>query len=197
MAPPVTRWGEGGSGDGSRHTNGHTDWHLPIPSSGHASWGSLPPASARCPSGPSPSQREGRVRHTRPLSTHQSSPGSGLPRDPAPLFSLGLCSARRPTLTPGAGRPARARPTYPVIFGGLRFWYSRSSTVHTAPLTFSTRTKHLCRLRLCRTAFWGGSDRGRCSGGVPGLPLPSPGDQQGRGRERRPGHRGSQCLPRP
>lgn len=44
-------------------------------------------------------------------------------------------------------------PTYPVIFCDLRFWYSTSSTVHTAPLTFSTRTKHLCRLRLWRTAF--------------------------------------------
>lgn len=43
--------------------------------------------------------------------------------------------------------------TYPVIFGGLLFWYSTSSTVHTAPFTFSTRTKHLCRLRLWRTAF--------------------------------------------
>lgn len=42
---------------------------------------------------------------------------------------------------------------YPVIFWDLRFWYSISSTVHTAPFTFSTRTKHLCRLRLCRTAF--------------------------------------------
>lgn len=44
--------------------------------------------------------------------------------------------------------------TYPVIFCDLRFWYSTSSTVHTAPFTFSTRTKHLCRLRLWRTAFW-------------------------------------------
>lgn len=44
--------------------------------------------------------------------------------------------------------------THPVIFGGLLFWYSTSSTVHTAPFTFSTRTKHLCRLRLWRTAFW-------------------------------------------
>ncbi len=44
--------------------------------------------------------------------------------------------------------------SYPVIFGGLLFWYSTSSTVQTAPLTFSTRTKHLCRLRLWRTAFW-------------------------------------------
>lgn len=43
--------------------------------------------------------------------------------------------------------------THPVIFGGLLFWYSSSSTVQTAPLTFSTRTKHLCRLRLWRTAF--------------------------------------------
>lgn len=45
--------------------------------------------------------------------------------------------------------------TYPVIFGGLLFWYSTSSTVQTAPFTFSTRTKHLCRLRLWRTAFCG------------------------------------------
>lgn len=49
----------------------------------------------------------------------------------------------------------RERRTHPVIFGGLRFWYSCSSTVQTAPLTFSTRTKHLCRLRLWRTAFCG------------------------------------------
>lgn len=45
------------------------------------------------------------------------------------------------------------RDTYPLIFCGLLFWNSSSSTVHTAPLTFSTRTKHLWRLRLCRTAF--------------------------------------------
>lgn len=50
------------------------------------------------------------------------------------------------------GEPSPSQ-TYPVIFCDLRFWYSTSSTVHTAPLTFSTRTKHLCRLRLCRTAF--------------------------------------------
>lgn len=43
--------------------------------------------------------------------------------------------------------------TYPLIFWGRLFWNSISSTVHTAPFTFSTRTKHLCRLRLCRTAF--------------------------------------------
>lgn len=78
---------------------------------------------------------------------------------PALLGSSAPCS--RPTVGCGAERCPlpRAKPTYPVIFGGLRFWYSRSSTVHTAPLTFSTRTKHLCRLRLCRTAFWGCSDK--------------------------------------
>lgn len=43
--------------------------------------------------------------------------------------------------------------TYPLIFWGRLFWNSISSTVHTAPFTFSTRTKHLWRLRLCRTAF--------------------------------------------
>ena len=32
-------------------------------------------------------------------------------------------------------------------------WNSCSSTVQTAPFTFSTRTKNLCKLRLCRTAF--------------------------------------------
>lgn len=42
---------------------------------------------------------------------------------------------------------------YPVIFWDRLLWYSTSSTVHTAPFTFSTRTKHLCRLKLCRTAF--------------------------------------------
>ena len=36
---------------------------------------------------------------------------------------------------------------------GLRLWYSTSSTVQTAPFTFSTRIKHLCNDRLCRTAF--------------------------------------------
>ena len=44
--------------------------------------------------------------------------------------------------------------TYPLIFWGRLFWNSISSTVHTAPFTFSTRTKHLWRLRLCRTAFF-------------------------------------------
>lgn len=34
-------------------------------------------------------------------------------------------------------------------------WNSSSSTIHTAPLMFSTRTKHLWRLRLCLTAFCG------------------------------------------
>ena len=36
---------------------------------------------------------------------------------------------------------------------GLRRWYSTSSTVQTAPLTFSTRIKHLWRDKLWRTAF--------------------------------------------
>lgn len=49
--------------------------------------------------------------------------------------------------------------TYPLIFCGLLFWNSISSTVHTAPFTFSTRTKHLCRLRLWRTAFCSGDRR--------------------------------------
>ena len=44
--------------------------------------------------------------------------------------------------------------TYPESFWGLRFWYSISSTVQTAPLTFSTRTKHLCKDKLWRTAFF-------------------------------------------
>ena len=38
--------------------------------------------------------------------------------------------------------------------GFLFLWYSISSTVQTAPLTFSTLLKHLWRLRLWRTAFW-------------------------------------------
>ena len=38
--------------------------------------------------------------------------------------------------------------------GFLFLWYSISSTVQTAPFTFSTLLKHLWRLRLCRTAFW-------------------------------------------
>ena len=37
---------------------------------------------------------------------------------------------------------------------GLRLWYSTSSTVQTAPLTFSTRIKHLWRDKLWRTAFY-------------------------------------------
>ena len=37
---------------------------------------------------------------------------------------------------------------------GLRRWYSTSSTVHTAPLTFSTRIKHLWSDKLWRTAFY-------------------------------------------
>ena len=36
---------------------------------------------------------------------------------------------------------------------GRRLWNSTSSTVQTAPLTFSTRMKHLCSDRLWRTAF--------------------------------------------
>lgn len=40
------------------------------------------------------------------------------------------------------------------IFCPFLFWNSSSSTVHTAPILPSTRTKHLWRLRLCRTAFW-------------------------------------------
>ena len=31
---------------------------------------------------------------------------------------------------------------------GLRRQYSKSSTVQTAPFTFSTRIKHLCKLKL-------------------------------------------------
>lgn len=48
------------------------------------------------------------------------------------------------------------RDTYPApaAFWGLLLWNSISSTVHTAPFTFSSRTKHLWRLRLCLTAFW-------------------------------------------
>lgn len=47
------------------------------------------------------------------------------------------------------------RDTYPApaAFWGLLLWNSISSTVHTAPFTFSSRTKHLWRLRLCLTAF--------------------------------------------
>uniref|UniRef100_A0A8W7PKR7 Uncharacterized protein n=1 Tax=Anopheles coluzzii TaxID=1518534 RepID=A0A8W7PKR7_ANOCL len=39
-------------------------------------------------------------------------------------------------------------------FWGRRLQNSASFTVHTAPLMFSTRMKHLCSDRLCRTAFW-------------------------------------------
>ena len=50
-----------------------------------------------------------------------------------------------------------ATPPLPPLlllnFSGLRRQYSKSSTVHTAPLTFSTRMKHLCKLKLCLTAF--------------------------------------------
>ena len=38
-------------------------------------------------------------------------------------------------------------------WGRLR-WNSASSTVQTAPFTFSTRLKHLCSDKLWRTAFW-------------------------------------------
>ena len=37
---------------------------------------------------------------------------------------------------------------------GLLLWYSTSSTVQTAPFTFSTRIKHLWRDKLWRTAFY-------------------------------------------
>lgn len=57
----------------SRHANGHIDWHLPIPSSGHASF------ECQMPLGSLSVRSEGGVRHTRPLPTHQSSPGSGPP----------------------------------------------------------------------------------------------------------------------
>ena len=50
---------------------------------------------------------------------------------------------------PDAAAAAAAAPLC-----GLLLWYSTSSTVHTAPLTFSTRMKHLWRLRLCLTAFY-------------------------------------------
>ena len=43
---------------------------------------------------------------------------------------------------------------YPEVdLWGLLLWNSISSTVQTAPLTFSTRMKHLCSDRLWRTAF--------------------------------------------
>jgi len=48
---------------------------------------------------------------------------------------------------------AAAAAAAAVPLCGLLLWYSTSSTVHTAPLTFSTLMKHLCRLKLCRTAF--------------------------------------------
>ena len=44
--------------------------------------------------------------------------------------------------------------SHPDSFWGRRFWYSISSTVQTAPLTFSTRTKHLWSDKLWRTAFF-------------------------------------------
>ena len=37
---------------------------------------------------------------------------------------------------------------------GLLLWYSTSSTVQTAPFTFSTRIKHLWSDKLWRTAFY-------------------------------------------
>lgn len=43
---------------------------------------------------------------------------------------------------------------YLWYFCPFLLWYSASSSVHTAPFSPSTRTKHLWRLRLCRTAFW-------------------------------------------
>lgn len=49
-------------------------------------------------------------------------------------------------------RQKRTYP-FPAAFCGLLRWNSISSTVHTAPFTFSRRTKHLWRLRLCLTAF--------------------------------------------
>lgn len=48
----------------------------------------------------------------------------------------------------------RAGCLYLWYFCPFLLWYSVSSTVHTAPFPPSTRTKHLCKLRLCRTAFW-------------------------------------------
>lgn len=57
-----------------------------------------------------------------------------LPLPPLPLLPL-CCS----------------EPLAPLC--GLLLWYSISSTVHTAPLTFSTRMKHLWRDKLWRTAF--------------------------------------------
>lgn len=46
--------------------------------------------------------------------------------------------------------------SYPAVapLWGLRRWYSISSTVQTAPFTFSTLMKHLCKDKLCLTAFW-------------------------------------------
>lgn len=46
------------------------------------------------------------------------------------------------------------RCAYLWYFWPFLLWYSLSSTVHTAPFPPSTRTKHLWRLRLWRTAFW-------------------------------------------
>lgn len=47
-----------------------------------------------------------------------------------------------------------ARGTYPAERCERRLQNSTSSTVQTAPLTFSTRVKHLCSDRLCLTAFY-------------------------------------------
>ena len=44
-------------------------------------------------------------------------------------------------------------PAEQPLWGRL-LWYSTSSTVQTAPFTFSTLIKHLWRLRLCLTAFY-------------------------------------------
>lgn len=164
LAHPAIRWG------------GEWPWGWqPPPQRPH--W--LPPAHASAPAGatlgfclslvPGSPQLLPSVRSKKqkcPLPNHlrsQALLGSFtpfLPRPPTPQWE-GSGAERYPGEVWGGG------PTYPVIFGGLRFWYSRSSTVHTAPLTFSTRTKHLCRLRLCRTAFWGRSDKKQTLRGGP------------------------------
>lgn len=56
--------------------------------------------------------------------------------------------------TQGSGCLSMCTYPLPAVFCGLLLWNSISSTVHTAPFTFSKRTKHLWRLRLCLTAFW-------------------------------------------
>jgi pentatricopeptide repeat protein len=55
---------------------------------------------------------------------------------------------------PGPYPEAAAAAAAAVPLCGLLLWYSNSSTVQTAPLTFSTLMKHLCRERLWRTAFY-------------------------------------------